>query len=89
MSTQNDDLLLQRLEVVVSAAVDLIEEQAPDETSHRVTGLRQFNLVEAHLPALDLYSLLRDAEHAFRNDNPIVADGLARLRCLVDDLARG
>jgi len=75
------------LEAIARRAAALIRRSAGEEAGELAASLEQFDAAESHLPAQDLYGLLREAEHAVSKRYPSLAGRLRRWGYRVERLA--
>jgi hypothetical protein len=76
-----------RLLEIAARAAEAIETAAGADGDEDARRLRAFDPAQAGRPALDLYQLLREAEHRQRRAHPALADTLRALGEEVDAIA--
>lgn len=84
MAHSNDELITGRLEAIATSAVDAIIEATGDESGEELSALRRFDPRGSHLPASDLYELLRTVEHVYGRQYPALAVRLMELGRVIE-----
>lgn len=79
MRHSSDELLVGRLEAIAISAVDAIIAATGDESGEALSALRRFDPRSSHLPASDLYQLLRTVAHVHGRQHPALAARLTEL----------